>query len=215
MTDQAASTGMIGAKPSTPAHPLARVVMRLLTYRSDADLRFVFAAVAERVRPECDGRRESALASLERCAIELEVTGPTARTYATWRQTSDGQRGAPSVQQIRTISGPVAAAISARGCMLSAPEVSSIRLGFRNRRAGLPDDLDERGHHDEHAASREPSRVLVGDCVGERPRSLCLLRANDAFWGPSLIAIVWKVGTLRCGGSSGAIPCPNRLVRAV
>jgi hypothetical protein len=94
-----------GAKTSTPkAHPLARGVMRVLTDRDDADLRFVFAALARRIGPGGgDGRRESALLALERCASELGITQPTARKYATWRTTSDAGRGALSVQQIRTL----------------------------------------------------------------------------------------------------------------
>lgn len=94
------------ADPATTtekAHPLAYAVMRLLTHRDDADLRFVFAAVARRVRPENDGRRESALLALERCAAALGVPEPTTRGYADWRERSDEQRGAPSVQQIRTL----------------------------------------------------------------------------------------------------------------
>jgi hypothetical protein len=65
MTDPRAPT-------STPkAHPLARGVMRVLTDRDDADLRFVFAALARRIGPaDGDGRRESALLALERCATE-------------------------------------------------------------------------------------------------------------------------------------------------
>jgi hypothetical protein len=78
--------------------------MRLLTHRDEADLRFVFAALAQRVRPENDGRRESALVALERCATDLGVPEPTTRGYADWRESSDAHRGAPSVQQIRTAS---------------------------------------------------------------------------------------------------------------
>ena len=94
----------MAAAESTNAksHPLAYSVMRLLTHRDEADLRFVFAALAQRVRPENDGRRESALVALERCATDLGVPEPTSRGYADWRESSDAHRGAPSVQQIRT-----------------------------------------------------------------------------------------------------------------
>lgn len=85
------------------SHPLAYSVMRLLTHRDEADLRFVFAALAQRVRPENDGRRESAVVALERCATDLGVPEPpTSRGYADWRGSSDAHRGAPSVKQIRT-----------------------------------------------------------------------------------------------------------------
>jgi hypothetical protein len=86
------------------AHPLARAVMRLLEHRDEADQRYVFAAAARRLRPsESEDRREGALIALERCAAELEVIAPTARTYTDWRNTSDAGQGAPSVQQIRTV----------------------------------------------------------------------------------------------------------------
>ena len=103
MAEPACTRSTGDATAAMPAHPLARAVMRVLTHRDDADLRFVFAAVARRVRPEGDGRRESALVALERCATELGVTEPTMRKYAAWRENSDAQRGAPSVQQIRTL----------------------------------------------------------------------------------------------------------------
>ena len=90
------------ASANAKAHPLAYRVMRLLMPRDEADLRFVFAAVAARVRPENDGRRESALLALERCATDLGVPEPTTRGYADWRESADAHRGAPSVQQIRT-----------------------------------------------------------------------------------------------------------------
>ena len=90
------------ATTNAKVHPLAYSVMRLLTHRDEADLRFVFAALAQRVRPENDGRRESALVALERCATDLGVPEPTTRGYADWRESSDAHRGAPSVQQIRT-----------------------------------------------------------------------------------------------------------------
>ena len=93
------------ATTNAKVHPLAYSVMRLLTHRDDADLRFVFAALAQRVRPENDGRRESALLALERCATDLGVPEPTTRGYADWRASSDAHRGAPSVQQIRTAFG--------------------------------------------------------------------------------------------------------------
>lgn len=105
MLGQRAPTVLVMAAPEvTPAksHPLAYRVMRLLTHRDEADLRFVFAALASRVHPENDGRRESALVALERCATDLGVPEPTTRGYANWRESSDAHRGAPSVQQIRT-----------------------------------------------------------------------------------------------------------------
>jgi len=89
---------------TTHAHPLARAVMRLLEYRDEADLRFVFAALARRLPPsEDDSGRESALVALERCANALGVNSPSSRSYATWRATSPEGRGSPSVQQIRTL----------------------------------------------------------------------------------------------------------------
>jgi len=77
MAYPASTSSRTNATAVMPAHPLARAVMRLLSHHDDADLRFVFAAVAKRVKPEGDGRRESALAALERSATELGVPQPT------------------------------------------------------------------------------------------------------------------------------------------
>ena len=87
------------------AHPLAFRVWLILAHRSEADARVVFTALVERLRPVEDGRRESALHAMERCAAATGVGRPSAARYRKWRAESPEAFGAPTVAQVRTIFG--------------------------------------------------------------------------------------------------------------
>lgn len=134
MSDRKPASAMAQVKArSTENHadrPLAVWVYRQL--RSDADRRFVYEVLCERLTGGSDSTRDAMREAMSACVEEIGLPVPSAAQYERWRTTSSGAYGAPTIGQLRTAFGSWSQALAA---LLGTPEADpTVRRLLATRR---------------------------------------------------------------------------------